>query len=227
MLAVNAELRKIYNYIVTVSKMRTGVKWLGNLIRNKNTVTIQELFIMSNQALQQVVAQIADEQWDLMMPEGTSMKPATLKAAVQYHTYDDAWVPDVLAGKTKAEVGDVYEQLLSSEDVQANYEQYNRRASDAVRGFDDLDKITHLSYGDYPAREYLQHIISFRAFRSYDIAKLIGADTTMADDFVQALLAEFSPVIEGYRQMDVFPPAIEVPADASPQTKLLAMAGRS
>jgi hypothetical protein len=86
--------------------------------------------------------------------------------------------------------------------------------------------MVHLAYGDFPAREYLQHNVSVRAFWSYDIARLIGADTTMSDDFVQALMDEFSPVIEVYRQMGLFPPAIEVAIDASPQTKLLAMVGR-
>lgn len=190
-------------------------------------MTVQELFIMSNEALQKVVSQITDDQWALDMPKGSSRKPTTLKEAVQYHTYDDAWVPDVLAGKTKEEVGDAYEFLLSADDVQKNYDEYNQRANAAVRDCNDLDRVVHLSYGDFPIREYLQHIISFRAFRVYDIAKLIGADTTMDDDFVQALSDEFSPVIEGYRQMGVFPPAIDVADDASPQVKLLAMVGRA
>jgi hypothetical protein len=43
---------------------------------------------------------------------------------------------------------------------------------------------------------------------------------------VQALSDELSPVVEGYRQMAVFPPQIEVPEDASLQTKLLAMVGK-
>lgn len=190
-------------------------------------MTIQELFIASNQELRKVIDQIADDQWDLAMPAGTSMNSTNLRDAVRYHTYDDAWVPDVLAGKTAEEVGDIYESLRTNENVKANYDHYNEIAINAVQDFSDLSRITHLSYGDFTARDYLQHIVSFRAFRSYDIAKLIGVDTTMPDDFVDALLEEFTPVIEGYRQMGVFPPAIEVPDDASPQTKLLAMVGRN
>lgn len=189
-------------------------------------MTIQELFVTSNDALQKVVDQIADNQWGLSLAPGTSSKPTTLKQAVQYHAYDDAWVPDVLAGKTKEAVGDIYDYLLTDDNVKANYHKQNQIASHAVQAFSELDRVTHLSYGDFPARDYLQHIISFRAFRSYDLAKLIGADTTMADDFVEALLAEFSPVVEAYRQMGVFPPARDVSEDASPQTKLLAMVGR-
>jgi hypothetical protein len=189
-------------------------------------MTIQELFITSNQALQKVVAQIIDDQWELAMPPGSSRQPMTLGEAIRYHTYDDAWVPDVLAGKTKEAVGDVYESLRTTGDIQANFNQYNQAAIAAVRGFEELDRTVHLSYGDFSARDYLQHIISFRAFRAYDIAKLIGADTTMAPDFVQALMDEFSPVIESYRQMGVFSPAIAVADDASPQAKLLAMVGK-
>ena len=33
-----------------------------------------------------------------------------------------------------------------------------RRPSRPCGGFTDLDKTLHLSYGDYPAREYLTHI---------------------------------------------------------------------
>lgn len=189
-------------------------------------MTIQELFITSNQALLRVVSQVTDSQWSLDMPKGTSSRPAKLKDAIQYHTYDDAWVPDVLAGKTKEQVGNIYEPLLASADVQANYRKYNGVACAAVSDFNELERMVHLSYGDFSASEYLQHIISFRAFRSYDIAKLIGADTAMDDAFVRALLDEFSPVVEGYRQMGVFPAAIAVPQNATPQAKLLGMVGR-
>lgn len=191
-------------------------------------MTIQELFIMSNEAEQKVVAQIADNQWNLTMPEKITREPMTLLEVVRYHIWDDAWIPDVLAGKTKEEVGDVHEHLLklTTKELQTNFRAYNQRAIAAVRDLSDLGRTVHLSYGDFPAREYLQHNISVRAFWLYDIAKLIGANTTMADNFVQALIDEFSPVVAGYRQRDLFPPAIEVASSASPQTKLLAMVGR-
>jgi hypothetical protein len=190
-------------------------------------MSIQELFVMSNQALLKVVTQISDQQWELEVPAGMpNAGPNTLSAVIRRHTYDDAWVPDVLAGKTKQEVGEQYEPLLTDGDIQADYAKYNQRATDAARAFDDLDRVTHLSYGDFPAKEYLQHITCFRAFRSYDLAKLIGADTTMVPEFVQALMDEYGPDIETYRQMGVFPAAIRVSGDASPQAKLLAMVGR-
>lgn len=189
-------------------------------------MTIQQLFVRANQELKRVIDQIGDEQWDMDMPPGTSRKPTKLRQAVNYHAYDDAWVPDVLAGKTKEEVGDKYESVLTAEDPKSEYAKYNGLAIQAVEAFTELERQVHLSYGDYPAREYLQHIISFRGFRAYDFAKLIGVDTTLPDDLVQALWDEFTPVVEEYRKMGVFPPAIEVPNDADLQTRLLALVGR-
>ncbi len=191
-------------------------------------MTIKELYMKANEAEQQVVAHIAYDQWSLVMPQKITHQPMTLQEVVRYHVWDDAWIPDVLAGKTKEEVGDKHDHLLKlpTEELQTNFATYNQRSIAAVRDLSDMDRIVHLSYGDFPAREYLQHNVSVRAFWSYDMAKLIGADTTMADDYVQALMDEFSPVIEGYRQMGLFPPAIEVANDASLQTKLLAMVGR-
>jgi hypothetical protein len=192
-------------------------------------MNIKELYLQANQAEQQVVAHIGDNQWNLVMPQNITHEPMTLEKVVQYHIWDDAWIPDVLAGKTKAEVGDVHDHLLilPIKELQTKFVTYNQRAIAAVRDLSDLDRVVHLSYGDFPAGEYLQHNVSVRAFWSYDMAKLIGVDTTMADDYVQALMREFSPVIEGYRQAGMFPPPIAVAEDASPQTKLLAMVGRA
>jgi len=191
-------------------------------------MTIKDLYLLAHEAEQQVVMHIADDQWGLALPQNITHKPMTLEVVVRYHVWDDAWIPDILAGKTKGEVGDVHEHLLklTTRELQTNFTTYHQRARAAVRALSDLDRMVHLSYGDFPAREYLQHNVSHRAFWSYDMAKLIGADTTMADDFVQALLDEFRPVVEGYRQSGLFPPAIAVGSSASAQTKLLAMVGR-
>ncbi len=191
-------------------------------------MNIKELYVKANEAEQKVVAHIADDQWNLVMPQNITHEPMTLEEVVRYHIWDDAWIPDVLAGKTKAEVGDIHDHLLKlpTGELKTHFATYNQLAITAVRDLSDLNRLVHLSYGDYPAREYLQHNVSVRAFWSYDMAKLIGADTTMTDDYIQALMDEFSPVVEGYRQMGLFPPPIAVTSDASAQTKLLAMVGR-
>jgi hypothetical protein len=191
-------------------------------------MTIKELFITSNETEQRMVEQISGDQWGLMMPEKVTRTPMSLLEVVRYHVWDSAWIPDGLAGKTIDEAGNSHGHLLklTSQELKGNFARYNQRAIQAVRALADLDRIVHLTYGDFPAREYLQHNVSVRAFWSYDIAKLIGADFTFDDDLVEALMEEFSSVAEDYRAAGLFPPEVEVPDDASLQMKLLGMAGR-
>lgn len=189
-------------------------------------MTIQQLFITANERLKKVIDGITDDQWGIEMPAGLTSKPATLRESVNYHAYDDAWVPDVLAGKTKEEVGDVHDGLLTATDTKAEYATSNQIAIDAVAAMTDLDTIVHLSYGDFSVRDYLRHITLFRALRSYDIAQLIGADTTMAPDFAQALYDEYAPLADEYRQYGILPAALPVNVSTSAQVKFLALVGR-
>lgn len=187
----------------------------------------QDVFILSERALADVIDQIRDDQWDQRRPEWFQtggQGDATLRQIVNYHAYDSAWVPDVLAGRTMAEVGDRYEGLKTGPDV--NYREQSERAIAAARALDDPDRIVHLSYGDFPAREYLKHVTSFRGFRAFDIARWIGADTRLPDGLVQGMWDELAPEIEAWRTMGVFGPAVPVPEDAPLQDRLLGLAGR-
>jgi hypothetical protein len=189
-------------------------------------MTIQQLFITANSALKHVINQIADDQWDIEMPAGLTSKPATLRQSVNYHGYDDAWVPDVLAGRTKEEVGDVYDGILTTMDTKATYATYSQVAIDAVAAVTDLATLVHLSYGDFSVQDYLRHITLFRALRSYDIAKLIGTDAVMAPDFAQALYDEYAPLADEYRQYGILPAALPIDENMAAQAKLLALVGR-
>lgn len=189
----------------------------------------QHVFILAEQALADVIDQIRDDQWEWRTPPwfATSGRgDMTLREIVNYHAYDSAWVPDVLAGRTIAEVGAAHDGDLVGADPQAGYRRYSERAADAATAFDDLDRIVHLSYGDFPAREYLKHITSFRGFRAVDIARWIGAPTQLPAPLVQGMWDELVPEMEAWRQMGVYGAAIPVPDDAPLQYRLLGLSGR-
>jgi uncharacterized protein (TIGR03086 family) len=190
-------------------------------------VTEQEVFILADQALKAVVDQIRDDQWDLQVPDDMTRRPGTtLRQTINYHAYDDAWVPDVLAGRTIEEVGDEHDGDLLGDHPKLNFASIVETAVLAVRSFEDPDRTVHLSYGDWPAREYLKHITSFRGLRAYDIAKFIGVDPTLPVDLVQGLWEVLSPQAEEWRKMGVFGPAVAVPDDAPLQDRLLGLTGR-
>ncbi len=192
-----------------------------------------DVFIKAEQALQCVVEQIQDEQWDMVMPPDFPMRPAdhpvTLREIINYHAYDDAWVPDMLAGLTMEEAGrDQFDGDLLGEDPKASFAAIVDKACAAAMALDheDLERTVHCSFGDFSAREYFWQINSFRALRAHDIAKVIGVDATLPDDLVQGVWDEVSPHAEEWRQFGVFGPKVEVPADASLQDQLLGLTGR-
>lgn len=192
-----------------------------------------DVFIKAEYALKNVVDQIRDDQWDMPMPPDFVMRatnrPVTLREIINYHAYDDAWVPDMLAGRTMDEAGrDKFDGDLLGDDPKGNFAAIVSRACAAAGALSDadLDRTVHCSFGDFTAREYFWQINSFRALRAHDIAKVIGVDATLPDDLVQGVWDEVSPHAEEWRAIGVFGPRVEVPDDAPLQDRLLALTGR-
>ncbi len=190
----------------------------------------QDLFILADTTLLGVINQIRTEQWDMTMPPDFSTwdpdAKMTLRKVINYHAYDEAWVPDTLGGKTIAEVGTAHDGDLLGSDPKQSFATYVDAGVAAVRDLDDLDQVVHLSYGDFPAREYLWHITSFRGLRVHDIAKVIGVDSTLPPDLTQGLWDMIAPQAEEWRAMGVFGAKVDVPDDAPLQDRLLGLTGR-
>jgi uncharacterized protein (TIGR03086 family) len=189
-----------------------------------------ETFVLADQTLNRVVAQIRDGQWSERPTSILSRQrdnPPSLRELVNHHAYDDSWVPDMLAGRTMEEAGkDRFQGDLLGEDPKAAFAAIVERACEAARALTDLDRTVHCSFGDYPARGYLWQINGFRGLRAYEIAKAIGIDPTLPDDLVRALWDELRPVAEEWRAIGVFAAAVPVPEDAPLQDRLLALTGR-
>jgi uncharacterized protein (TIGR03086 family) len=191
----------------------------------------REIFVLADETLLKVVEQISDEQMEMPLPDwfprSVTQKDLTLRKILEYHAYDDAWVPDMVAGKTMDEVGKAtFDGELLGEDWRSDFAAIVERASLAVLAVDDMDRVAHLSFGDYPVREYLWQANMFRGLRAHDIAKLIGADTKLPDTLVEGLWAEIAPHAEEWRAIGVFGKAVNVPEDAPLQDRLLGLTGR-
>jgi uncharacterized protein (TIGR03086 family) len=151
----------------------------------------------------------------------------TLREIINYHAYDDAWVPDTLAGRTMDEAGrDKFDGDLLGDDPQGNFAAIVEKACAAAAELEDLDRVVHLSFGDFSAREYFWQINSFRGLRAYEIAKVIGVDPALPDALVQGLWDEISPHAEEWRSMGIFQAAVPVPDDAPLLERLVGLTGR-
>lgn len=191
----------------------------------------QEVFVLAAQTLKGVVDQIRDDQWSMMMPPEYPMfgenRTLTLREAVNEIASDNAWVPDMLAGKTMDEVGRTkFDGDLLGDNPQESFGKLVEAACAAVIALDDLDRTVHCSFDDLPAREYLWQINDYYGLRAYDIAEVIGVDSKLPPELVQGLWDEIVPHAEEWRAIGIYGPAVEVPEDADLQDRLLGLTGR-
>ena len=89
-------------------------------------MTETETFVLADHALNGVVQRIRDDQWEMPMPASFQRRDAesvpTLREIIGYHAYDDAWVPDMLAGRTMDEVGaDAFKGDLLGDDPKGSF----------------------------------------------------------------------------------------------------------
>jgi len=186
----------------------------------------RELFLQSDAALRSVIDRIVPEQLALSAPaEWTSAANPTVRDILAAHARDEAWVGDVLAGRTIDEVGDRFNGDLLGADPITSYDRLNDAATAAVRQDLDPAAIVHLSYGDYPLAEYLQHASIYRAFQAWSIANFLGLEYALPASLVDLLWEQILPQVDNWRQWGVFPPEAEVPADADRETRLLGTTG--
>jgi uncharacterized protein (TIGR03086 family) len=190
-----------------------------------------EVFLLADRALDGVVAQIQEDQWAMEMPPNFARRQTdrtpTLREIITYHAYDDAWVPDMLAGRTMAEVGiEQHKGDLLGDDPKAKFSQIVERACAAAAELSDFERIVHTSFGDFSARDYLTQANMFRGMRAHDIARVIGVEPDLPEALVKGLWDEISPQAEAWRQIGVFGPKVSVPDDAALLDRLLGLTGR-
>ncbi|MBA3823877.1 MAG: TIGR03086 family protein [Ktedonobacterales bacterium] len=191
-----------------------------------------DVFILAERTFVGVVQQIQPEQLTLHLPEwfelGRSQDRSTLtlRDILNYHAYDTAWIPDSFAGKTIADVGSKYDGDLLGADPLAAYQRYSDAAISAITQHYDPERTVHFTYGDFPAREAITHPTSFRVFRAYDFAKLIGVDRALPGELVKSAYDLIAPHADEWRHMGVYQAARPVADDADAQAKLFALVGR-
>jgi uncharacterized protein (TIGR03086 family) len=89
-----------------------------------------------------------------------------------------------------------------------------------------MDRTVHLSFGDFPGREYAMQLFADHLIHAWDLARAIGADERLDAELVAACTTWFAPVEEAYRSAGAIADRPPVPDGADAQTRLLAMFGR-
>lgn len=149
-----------------------------------------------------------------------------VRTLVNHIVGEDRWTPLLLAGRTIAEVGDRFDGDLLGADPARTYQQAAAEAVAAVTAPGALTRTVHLSFGDAPGSEYVWQLFADHLVHAWDLARAIGADERLDPALVVACAGWFVEQEQAYRASGAIGPRVSVPADADPQTTLLASFGR-
>jgi len=188
----------------------------------------RDLFLASDGAMREVVSRLTPADLDHPVPADWSRSPvSTLRDILALHAMDEAWVPDLLAGKTIEEVGDRWKGDLLGDDPIGNYLALNLAAEQAALSeFLDIDGTTaHFTYGDYPLHEGFIHIAVYRAFQAWMIARLVGIDYSLPTEVVDGMNEWVIPHLADWRAIGVVPAPQPVPDGADAESTLLHTVG--
>lgn len=193
-------------------------------------MNIQDLFIRTNTALNDIVLQIKPEQLSLTMPDYAfyQQKDKTVRDYLQICAHENACVPPMLKGETNLPTNQENSRDYLEDDFKTNLTHLTEAANQAVMNLDaeGLEKTVHMSYMDAPAKDYLSDIVIQRSSSAIDIAAVTGISFTWPDELIQGIRAIAEPNADTLREYGVFPPEVATPDSASSQDKLIGLMGR-
>jgi len=168
------------------------------------------------------VSQIRDDQWEAATPD----TEWNVRDLVSHVLAENLWAPPLFAGSTISEVGDRFDGDVLGADPQGSWRAACADAMAAADKPDAMDRTVHLSFGDFPGREYAMQLFADHLIHAWDLARAIGADERLDPELVDACAAWFAPIEGAYRSAGAIAARPPVPDGADAQTRLLAMFGR-
>ncbi len=136
------------------------------------------------------------------------------------------WASELGAGKTIDEVGNRLDGDVLGTDPIGVYDASAAAAAATFREPGAMQRPCAVSYGPVPGEVYCGHRFLDVLIHGWDVAKATGQDATLPLDLVDAAIEVVTPQAELLSASGMFATDVEAPADADPQTRLLAMLGR-
>jgi uncharacterized protein (TIGR03086 family) len=145
---------------------------------------------------------------------------------LNHMVYELLWIPDLLAGKTVAEIGSKYDGDVLGDRPQSSWQDASDAAQEAVSRA-DLQAPVRLSGGDKTADEYIAEMAMEILVHGWDVSQALNYSLVFDPGIAQAVYDNTLPR-KGQLQADgSVGPEIKVPDDAPVEVKLLGIMGRS
>jgi uncharacterized protein (TIGR03086 family) len=169
------------------------------------------------------ISDIKDTRWS----SATPCSDWDLRDLVNHVTSECLWTAPLMAGKTVAEIGDVFDGDVLGTDPKSSWDAAARGAVEAISVPGALTRSVHLSFGDFPGDEYVRQMFADMLIHSWDVARATGGDELLDQELVSACAAWFVEMEDAYRGAGVIGPRAHIADEADEQTRLLAAFGRS
>jgi uncharacterized protein (TIGR03086 family) len=150
----------------------------------------------------------------------------SVRDLVNHIVGEQLWVPDMLSGRTVAEVGDKFDGDQLGDDPLRAWSESSQVARAAWLQPGAVEQTVHLSFGDASAEEYGWQMTTDLAVHGWDLATALGADAGIPDDLASRLLTYVEPQVSMWSATSMFAEPVAVPDAAAPSTRLVAVLGR-
>jgi uncharacterized protein (TIGR03086 family) len=197
-------------------------KWVAYVQAQGGYMDIPAMFGRAVAEFDARVRQIGDHQWQAATPD----EDWTVRDLVNHLVGEDLWAPPLLAGSTIAEVGDRFEGDVLGAEPKAAWTAASAAAVRAAGEDGAMDRIVHLSFGDFPGSQYTLQLFADHLIHAWDLARAIGADEHLDEELVGSCTTWFEAMEEAYRSAGAIAERPSVPGHADAQTLLLARFGR-
>lgn len=182
----------------------------------------KELFA---QAIGQAAGCVGHVRFD-QLGNATPCSEWNLKELLNHMVYELLWVPELLRGKTVADIGDKYEGDLLHSDIQAAWQHAADSALVGVKRVED-DAVVHLSYSDVPAKDYIAEVAGDILVHAWDVSRSLGFTLLFAPEMTRSVYENTLPRHEEMVASGLYGKPVDVPEDAPLQVKLLGLMGRT
>ena len=183
---------------------------------------IAQLHRQALEATSKTVAGVKPDQWAAASPD----EDWDARAVLNHVVSGNWWAMELVGGRTIQEVGDRLDGDVLGADPLSAYVDSAEAAAKAFEAEGALEAPCAVSYGPVPGSVYAGHRFVDVLIHGWDLAVATGQDPTLAPDLIDACAAVIEPQLAELQGSGLFGDALEVPADAGAQTRLLALLGR-
>ena len=179
---------------------------------------IAELHAQALDATGRVVRGVPADRWHAT----TACAGWDARALVNHLVSGNLWAAELAAGGTIEGVGARLDgDLLGDDPADCSY------AAAVFRRPGALDAPCAVSYGPVPGSVYAGHRFLDVLVHGWDPAMANGQDYALDPQLMEACRQIIEPQLEAFRSAGAFGPEVAVRADASTQTRFLALLGRT